>query len=329
MLTPETRFSMLPGAKSPTPNCWKRNRECPWAQTRRRGMTGLAFALVITSGVIHATWNFLVKRSSHKIIFFWTMALTGLVVFAAPAAAFAVADGVSRTALAFGLGTAVLHAVYGISLTRGYYLGDLSSVYPISRGMGPALVPLLAVPIFGETVSAIAWAGIGLVVVGIYATHIDARFWRDLSHPLKTLAAPAARVAIFTGLVISCYSLWDKAGLDHGLPPMTLIAFTLGGNVLGLMPAIIWGTEPGQIKAEWGAHRTSILVAGVLAPLGYTLVLLALTTSQVSYVAPAREVGIVAGAAMGVLWLGEGYGMTRIWGSALIVAGVITLALAP
>jgi uncharacterized membrane protein len=71
------------------------------------------------------------------------------------------------------------------------------------------------------------------------------------------------------------------------------------------------------------------VAAGFLAPLGYTLVLIALTTSKVSYVAPAREVGIVLGTAMGVLWLGEGYGLTRIWGSALVVAGVITLALAP
>jgi uncharacterized membrane protein len=52
-------------------------------------------------------------------------------------------------------------------------------------------------------------------------------------------------------------------------------------------------------------------------------------TSRVSYIAPAREVGIVLGTAMGVLLLGEGYGLTRIWGAALIVAGCITLGLAP
>jgi uncharacterized membrane protein len=67
----------------------------------------------------------------------------------------------------------------------------------------------------------------------------------------------------------------------------------------------------------------------VAAPLGYTLVLIALTTSRVSYIAPAREVGIVLGAALGVILLGEGYGLTRIWGAALIVAGCLTLGLAP
>jgi uncharacterized membrane protein len=110
---------------------------------------------------------------------------------------------------------------------------------------------------------------------------------------------------------------------------MTLIGFTLVGNVLGLTPAIIWNTDRRRLTDEWNTNRRSIIAAGILAPLGYTLVLSALTTSQVSYVAPAREVGIVIGTAMGVLWLGEGYGLMRIWGSALIVAGVMVLALSP
>jgi uncharacterized membrane protein len=58
-------------------------------------------------------------------------------------------------------------------------------------------------------------------------------------------------------------------------------------------------------------------------------VLAALTTSRISYVAPAREFGIVIGAALGVMLLGEGYGRWRIAGAALILAGVVTLGPAP
>ena len=32
------------------------------------------------------------------------------------------------------------HALYGVFLTRGYYLGDLSSVYPIARAFRDARV---------------------------------------------------------------------------------------------------------------------------------------------------------------------------------------------
>jgi uncharacterized membrane protein len=67
----------------------------------------------------------------------------------------------------------------------------------------------------------------------------------------------------------------------------------------------------------------------VLIQLAYLLVLAALETSRVSYIAPSREVGIVFGAALGVLFLGEGLGLWRIWASLAIVAGVVVLAVAP
>jgi drug/metabolite transporter (DMT)-like permease len=292
-------------------------------------MTEAAVILVLASGALHATWNFLVKRSGHKVIFFWGMALVGLILMGIPALGFAIFEGLGWVALGFGLGTMALHAVYGIGLTRGYHLGDLSSVYPVSRGIAPAVVPLLAVIIFGEVVSAPAWVGIFLIVTGIYVIHVDSRTWRDFTAPLRALKSPVTRVAIFTGLVISCYSLWDKAGLDNGVHPITLIGFTLIGNVIGLTPTIVRETGRELVTSEWKAHRRSIVAAGVLAPVGYTLVLIALTTSQVAYVAPAREIGIVIGTAMGVLWLGEGYGLTRIWGSVLIVMGAMLLAVAP
>ena len=83
------------------------------------------------------------------------------------------------------------------------------------------------------------------------------------------------------------------------------------------------------VRSEWRERGRSIVAAGLLAPLGYVLVLIALTTSRISYVAPAREVGIVLGAALGVLFLGEAYGTSRMSGSLLILAGVLTLGLAP
>lgn len=292
-------------------------------------MTSAALALVLASAVIHATWNFLVKRSSHKIVFFWAMSAVGLVAFSGPALYFAVAEDFGWKQLAYCCGSATLHAMYAVTLTRGYHIGDLSSVYPVSRGIGPALVPVLAVVFLDEHVSGLAVVGIGLVVAGIFAVQIDSRFLRDLTHPFRAFATPAMAVAVATGVIISGYSLWDKAGLNHDVPPMTLLAFTMIGNFCGLLPAILFQTGAATVREEWRANERSILAAGILAPLGYALVLIALETSRVSYIAPAREVGIVMGTAMGVLLLGEGYGLTRIWGSALVVAGVLVLAVAP
>jgi drug/metabolite transporter (DMT)-like permease len=292
-------------------------------------MTTAAFGLVLVSAVMHATWNFLLKSSTHKIIFFWGMSGVGLVILLVPAIIFAIVDGFGWEQLMYGLGTAVLHSAYGVLLTRSYTIGDLSSAYPVSRGMGPALVPILAVIFLGEHISTEAVAGIALVVAGIYTIHIDQRFLRDFSHPIRALTAPATRVAFATGLMIACYTIWDKSGLDHNLHPVTLSAFSLGAYCLILTPAVGAMAGGEVVKDEWRTQWRNIIAAGLLAPTGYLLVLIALETTRVSYIAPTREVGIVLGAALGVLMLGEGYGLSRIWGSLLVVAGVITIAVAP
>lgn len=292
-------------------------------------MTAVAFALVLISAVLHASWNFFLKTSGDKRVFLWAMSgLAGLLT-APTAVIFGVVDGFGWEALGFCLGTTGLHAAYAYTLARSYESGDLSSVYPVARGMGPAIVPIFAVILLDESVSGLATAGIALVVVGIYATHVDARLMRDLSHPLRALAAPETRLAFLTGALIASYSLWDKAAIDEDVHPLTLIAFAVAGNCLMLTPFSLLGSGRARLIEEWRERKWRIVAAGVAGPIGYTLVLIALTTSRVSYIAPAREVGIVLGAAMGVFLLGEGYGLTRIWGAVLIVAGCIVLGVAP
>jgi uncharacterized membrane protein len=63
--------------------------------------------------------------------------------------------------------------------------------------------------------------------------------------------------------------------------------------------------------------------------MAYLLILAALTTSEVAYVAPSREIGIVFGTVLGAVILHESYGAMRVTATALIVAGVFLLAVAP
>ena len=82
---------------------------------------------------------------------------------------------------------------------------------------------------------------------------------------------------------------------------------------------IWWGPE----SAGW-----RIPAVGVLMTSGYLLVLYALRSTPVSYVAPARELGIVLGAFVGAVGLKEGYGVPRVAGASVIVAGVLMIAAA-
>ena len=290
-------------------------------------MTGVAFALVLASAFSHASWNFLLKRSEHKVAFLWSLAAVSFVVFLIPAAIFAYTDGVGWRGVVFGLVSAVLHGAYGLALARGYQIGDLSIVYPIARGMGPALIPIVAVLLLGESISPWGGAGIGLVVLGVLLIQLQSLHPRDLVRPLQNMGGPATAIAVLTGALITAYSLWDKKALDF-LAPVTLNQFSMSGYVF-ILPLLVFRARGSPVAVEWRDRAPSIIAAGVLAPLGYILVLVALTTSRVSYVAPAREVGIVLGALLGVLLLGEGYGRIRVFGSLFIVGGVLTLGLAP
>ena len=66
------------------------------------------------------------------------------------------------------LATIGLHVFYFVLLGRGYAQGDLSLVYPIARGVGPMLVPVLAVIILGERIEPLAITGVVAIVLGIY-----------------------------------------------------------------------------------------------------------------------------------------------------------------
>ena len=71
----------------------------------------------------------------------------------------------------------------------------------------------------------------------------------------------------------------------------------------------------------------AILLVALWAPLGYVLVLCAMTLAPLSHVAPAREVSMLFAALLGRRFLGEGDRALRLLGAGCIAAGVAALAL--
>ena len=290
-------------------------------------MTEVALLLVLASAICHAGWNFLLKGSDYKMAFLGSAGVVSATTLLLPAVLVAASTGISASGIALGCVTACLHGVYGLSLSRAYRLGDLSSVYPVSRGVGLSLIPVAAVLLLDESISATALLGIGMIAVGVYFLHIEPHALRDVAAPVRALNGPAARTAVLTGVLIATYSLWDKNALDE-LSPVVLTLFAMTGHAV-ITTAVAVTRNPNEVRWEWRKRAWTIVAAGVLIQLAYLLVLAALETSRVSYIAPSREIGIVFGAALGVIVLGEGLGLWRIWASLAIVAGVVVLAIAP
>ncbi|PYO56135.1 MAG: EamA family transporter [Candidatus Rokuibacteriota bacterium] len=275
-------------------------------------MSPLALGLVIGAAVVHAGWNALAKRAGDPLAFLWCAGGVSTLLYLPGVLYVLSATGFPRAALPFVVTTVVLHSAYFFTLGRAYGAGDLSVVYPVARGLGVALVPVLAFAIFDERLSPVGTLGVALVVLGIFSLH-GRRRWRA-----APLLAPGTGWALATGLIIAGYSLVDKAGVTL-LHPLAYIGLLELGAFLVLVPAV---------RREWRGNRLAILVVGILSPGAYLLVLFAFQLSKVAYVVAGREVSIVLSALIGSLWMREGALSQRLAGAAVVAAGVVCVALA-
>jgi drug/metabolite transporter (DMT)-like permease len=291
-------------------------------------MTSLSLALVLLSAVAHVTWNLLLKRSSNKEVFVWGLLVSSSVLLVPLGVVLLWFNPINQPGWWFILATIVLHIFYFVLLGRGYARADLSLVYPVARGTGPMLVPILAVVILREAVGLPAAVGIAAIILGIYTVSWWGSFHRLARRPLEFLKDGGTRYALLTGLTIAAYALVDKRGVAYVQPFLYMYLMTLGAAV-GLAGYIVQKHGIAAIRDEWRANARSMVVAGLLTFLAYGLVLTALTMSRVSYVAPAREIGIVVAVLMGVFILKEPFGAGRLLGSSFIVLGLVLIALSP
>ncbi len=291
-------------------------------------MSLVALLLILVASVSHAAWNLLLKKSDSKELFAWWFSVSGVVLLAPLGIALFILNPVSLPGPWFILAGSVMQCFYLVLLGRAYTRGDLSLVYPIARGTGPMLVPVLAVLTLGETIALPAIAGIVFVVAGIYTVSWWGHFREILSNPAGFFRESGVLYAILTGCTITVYSLLDKRAVEYVQPFLYMYFLTIGVSV-GLAPYIFRKYGISQIRGIWAGNLWAIPAAGLLSFLAYACILTAFSISRVSYIAPAREVSIVMGVLAGVLILKEPFGRGRLVGSALIVIGLALIALSP
>lgn len=286
-------------------------------------MTLFALALVLAAAVLHATWNLLAKRAEDGgAVFVWLFSAAAVLIYAPLVLGLLVflRPHVGLVEVGFMAGSGVLHIGYFVLLQRGYAVGDLSVVYPLARGTGPLLASAAAMVFLGERPTALALAGIALIAVGVFLLTVDSAGVRGAG------LAKGALYGLATGGFIAAYTLWDKQAVSAILiPPLLLSWATALVETVLLAPVALRGW--GKTLSIWRSHRLEVLGIGVLSPLSYILVLTALVFTPVSYVAPAREISILIGAAMGASLLSEGHAPQRLLASGAMVLGIVALTL--
>ncbi len=283
-------------------------------------MSGQALALVLGAAVLHAAWNALSKSARDPLAFLFSSMLVASALLL-PAALWQLQlRGLDPAAVPCLVATALIHAVYFYALAAAYRAAEFSQAYPIARGLGVALVPILAAALLGERLSLVGASGVGLVVLGIVL----------VAHGRRAAASgPSGRTGIawaaVTGLAIAGYSLVDKAGVArlHPVPYVTLLG---AGSQLLLAPIVLRRRE--ALRAEWRERWRALLAASLMNLTAYLLVLFAFRLAKTGYVVAARELSIVLGAVIGRLWLREEATRGRLAGAAVILGGVVCVTLA-
>jgi drug/metabolite transporter (DMT)-like permease len=291
-------------------------------------MTAGTYALVVLSAVTHAYWNFLLKRSGGS------PAVVGLSKIAE-----AILLG---SLLLTGVGTdsaqlleswrlpvvgAVLVLLNYVFLTAAYRRGELSLVYPISRGGILMFLPPLAFLAIGESISALGWVAIAAIMAGIASVQLSKFSRGALRTWQKAIRGPATVYALLASFVAACYTIWDKQAVQVLTPFTYFSGYTV---LVGLAYTfILFRTVPMvSARAVWGVERKVILQVAILNIGSYMLTLAALQTGRASYVIALRQLSIAVGAILGWRFLGEVLSPPRRLGVAMVVAGCVLLALA-
>ena len=288
-----------------------------------------AFALILLAGLIHAGWNIVAKKAGGDARFaFFSSAI--LIVVWAPLAWWVGREAVpawGRAQWALVALSGVLHLAYYVTLLRGYRKAELTVVYPLARGSGPLLSALAAVVFLGESLSALALAGVLGVVAGVFLiAGGPALFMARRDTQARQRVRKGVCYGLLTGLFIASYTVVDGYGVRVLLMSPILIDYL--GSVLrvALLAPVVLRDLPEAHRLWRQQWRFAALVA-VVSPVAYVLVLYAMQTAALSRVAPAREVSMLFAALIGGHLLGEGERRVRMAGAVLMALGVTALGL--
>lgn len=238
---------------------------------RRTAGGGLAAALGLppVPGLAAAAWRAGLGVAAYQVGFFLAVRLTGVAV---------------GTVVALGSAPVITGAL-------GWLLG---------RGRPDAR---------WAAATALATAGVGVLVVSGRAAHVD-----PVGVALALLAA--------TGY--AAYTVASKRLLDAGTPPESVMAAVFGTGALLLLPAFLLAplgglaTPRGVAMAAWLG-----VVTTTLAYMLFARGLQRLSAAETTTLVLAEP---LTAAALGILLLGEPVGATTMLGAGLVLAGLVAVA---
>jgi len=278
--------------------------------------------ILIIAAIFHSTWNTLVKKSEDKQVFTWLALVAFSIIFFVPFCF--IVKPVSMQGWILMLLSGSFEAMYFYLLASAYKYGDLSLVYPLSRGLAPVFVVIIATTFLKEAISLTGAIGILSIVIGIYVIHIHTLSLKGLLEPFSYMKETASKLAILTGVTTALYSTVDKVALNYVDNTMLLYMKFFTASIL-LLPFMLTKKRE-LIKLEWKGSKLKIVIVAILLSSAYFLVLIAMASSKVSYTSAVREISIVFASIIGTIYLKEKFATKKMLGTLFIFIGILFIA---
>lgn len=302
-------------------------------------MSATAIVLVLISAVVHASWNFVGKRSRPMAAFFAIASFTGFLLLVP----FAVAWRSTLVAAPASVWVRLIPAgffqmLYFVGLAGAYRTGDMSVAYPIARALPVMLVPAASLVIGqGEPIPVLSLLGMGAVAAGVLV--VAQPTFRGFSW--RSFGARWFAFAVLAGIGTSGYSMVDDAALREFravLDPQIgsfrapvlyamLESFATALNLV-IASLLVRGLR-GTLREVRAVPARVAIVSGIGIVVAYGIVLVALGfADNVSYVVAFRQVSLPIGALLAVMLLHERVTATRVMGTLVLLVGLVAIAVA-
>jgi drug/metabolite transporter (DMT)-like permease len=277
-------------------------------------MSSTVMMAVLLAALLHACWNFLVKKNPDKAV-----SVTGIIIGHIPLAMAGVilAPLPNPQALPYLLLGTLLHLGYQFFLINAYRVGDLSQVYPLARGVAPLIVTVFSVLVLGAVLAVPQIVAVTAIGVGIMSLAQVRR--KDGARNTK-----AALAALTTGGFIASYSLVDGTGARVA---ETALGFYAWLTVINASALLLWMRvfRAGMFTAVVFKNWKLTFGGGSAAFTAYAIVTWGFTQAPIALVTALRETSIIFALLLGSLVLKERLDSLKIFATAVTVIGIILL----
>lgn len=274
-------------------------------------MSNYAFVLVLLAAICHACWNFICKKTSGNLSVLWLGKIFALFVMIPLVLLGTDLPRLSAPKLPFLISTGILHTLYFYFLAKLYRRGEISTVYPIARGVGVAGTTVLGQVLLREQLSPAGVVAILLICAGILLIGFNQRGEGGRN---------SLTGAVLVGLIISGYSINDKVGVG-AFHPLVFMTGQIMMVILFLLPVLLCFHRR-ELVEVWRTKKKYALFTGLGSLASYLLVLFAFRLGPATYIVAIRECSVVVGAFLGFLVLKEPFSFKKLLGISTVTAGM-------